>query len=87
MVSPLATPEIAFLEPSITAVTDEALYVVDRGNERIVRVTFEYGAIDKKSLFRQRWDPPACLCVSAHRQAGTGLNERFHGGNVTKSVR
>lgn len=38
LVSPLAKPEIAFLEPSEIAVTDEALYVVDRGNERIVRV-------------------------------------------------
>jgi len=29
--------------------------------------------IDKKSLFRRHGHPPACLCVSARRQAGTGL--------------
>jgi hypothetical protein len=39
LLSPLAKPEIAFLEPSMTAVTDEVLYVIDRGNERIVRIT------------------------------------------------
>jgi len=31
--------------------------------------------IDKKSLFRRHGHPPA----------GTGLNERFHGGNVVGS--
>ena len=41
--------------------------------------------IDKKSLFRRHGHPPACLCVSARRQARTGLNERFHGGNVAGS--
>jgi energy-coupling factor transporter ATP-binding protein EcfA2 len=33
--------------------------------------------IDKKSLFRRHGHPPA----------GTGLNERFHGGNVAESGR
>jgi hypothetical protein len=40
--SPLAQPEIAFAEPGYTAVTDEALYVRDRANERIVRVALVY---------------------------------------------
>jgi hypothetical protein len=42
--SPLAEPEIAFIEPSYTGVSDEALYVLDRGNERIVRAALEYHA-------------------------------------------
>ena len=33
--------------------------------------------VDKKSLFRRHGHPPA----------GTGLNERFHGGNVAESGR
>jgi hypothetical protein len=40
--SPLAVPDIAFVEPSYTAVTDEALYVLDRGNERILRAALVY---------------------------------------------
>jgi hypothetical protein len=40
--SPLAEPDIAFVEPSYTAVTDEALYVLDRSNARIVRAALEY---------------------------------------------
>jgi len=40
--SPLAEPEITFLMPNFTAVEDEALYVNDLGNERIVRVALEY---------------------------------------------
>ncbi|MCX8108598.1 MAG: hypothetical protein N3G20_07325, partial [Verrucomicrobiae bacterium] len=40
--SPLAEPEIAFCEPAFVAVTDEAVYVHDRGNERIVRAVLRY---------------------------------------------
>lgn len=43
--SPLAEPEIAFLEPAVTAVTGNALYVHDRGNERIVRAVLDYHAV------------------------------------------
>jgi hypothetical protein len=41
--SPLADLGITFLMPNFTAVEDEALYVNDLGNERIVRVRLEYG--------------------------------------------
>jgi hypothetical protein len=41
--SPLARPELAFIEPDFVAVTDEALYVLDRGNDRIVRIVLGYG--------------------------------------------
>jgi hypothetical protein len=40
--SPLAEPDIAFIDPTYTAVTDEALYVLDRANERIVRAGLAY---------------------------------------------
>jgi hypothetical protein len=40
--SPLAEPEIALIDPTYATVTDEALYVLDRGNERIVRAALEY---------------------------------------------
>jgi hypothetical protein len=40
--SPLAEPEIALIDPTYTTVTDEALYVLDRANERIVRAALEY---------------------------------------------
>jgi DNA-binding beta-propeller fold protein YncE len=42
--SPLAEPELGFIEPAFVAVTDEALYVHDRGNERIVRAKLGYYA-------------------------------------------
>jgi hypothetical protein len=42
--SPLAVPEIACAEPAFVAVTDEAMYVHDRGNERIVRAALRYQA-------------------------------------------
>jgi NHL repeat len=42
--SPLAKPELGFLDPSYVAVTDEAVYVHDRGNERIVRAKLGYHA-------------------------------------------
>jgi hypothetical protein len=42
--SPLAEPDVAFVGPSYTAVTDEALYALDRGNARIVRAALEYHA-------------------------------------------
>jgi hypothetical protein len=48
--SPLAEPAIAFAEPSYTAVTDEALYALDRGNERIVRAALEYQVEETLSL-------------------------------------
>jgi hypothetical protein len=48
--SPLAEPEIAFLEPATIAVTPAALYVLDRGNERIVRVGLAYGAEETTGL-------------------------------------
>jgi hypothetical protein len=40
--SPLAEPDIGFAHPNFTAVTDEALYVNDRANYRIVRAVLEY---------------------------------------------
>ena len=40
--SPLREPELGFLDPSFVSVTDEALYVHDRGNERIVRAKLVY---------------------------------------------
>jgi hypothetical protein len=40
--SPLADLGITFLMPNFTTVEDEALYVNDLGNERIVRVRLEY---------------------------------------------
>jgi hypothetical protein len=44
------------------------------GNEvKTLNVASSDTAIDKKSLFRRHGHPPACLCVSARRQAGTGL--------------
>ena len=42
--SPLAEPEIGFCHPNFTAVTDEALYVSDKGNYRIVRAALGYHA-------------------------------------------
>ena len=42
--SPLAEPEIAFCFPRFTAVTDEALYVHDMENGRIVRAAIGYHA-------------------------------------------
>jgi hypothetical protein len=42
--SPLATPEIGLAHPNFTAVTDEALYVNDRANYRIVRAVLKYQA-------------------------------------------
>jgi hypothetical protein len=41
---PLAEPDIAFAHPNFTAVTDEALYVNDKGNYRIVRAVLTYHA-------------------------------------------
>jgi len=56
--------------------------VLHRAFEHILRVACievdaVEGVIDKKSLFRRHGHPPA----------GTGLNERFHGGNVAESGR
>ena len=48
--SPLAEPDIAFIDPTYTAVTDEALYVLDRANERIVRAALEYHIEEVMSL-------------------------------------
>jgi sugar lactone lactonase YvrE len=48
--SPLAEPDIAFVGPSYTAVTDEGLYALDRGNERIVRAVLEYHAEETVSV-------------------------------------
>ena len=58
---------------------------VRRVNKKLIDEKVRKIAIDKKSLFRRHGHPPACLCVSARRQARTGLNERFHGGNVAGS--
>jgi hypothetical protein len=44
--SPLAEPEIGLCHPNFTAVTDEALYVNDKGNYRIVRAALEYHATE-----------------------------------------
>jgi len=52
LTSPLAEPEISFLEPAVTAVTREALYVHDRGNERIVRAVLDYHAVETVPLPR-----------------------------------
>ncbi len=43
--SPLTEPEIDLCHPNFTAVTDEALYINDRGNERIVRAVLEYKTV------------------------------------------
>ncbi|MCX7805775.1 MAG: hypothetical protein N3A38_11380 [Planctomycetota bacterium] len=40
--SPLEAPDIAFIDPTYVEATDEAIYVVDRCNERIVRVALMY---------------------------------------------
>jgi hypothetical protein len=48
--SPLAEPDIAFAHPNFTAVTDEALYVNDRANYRIVRAKLGYAAEETVSL-------------------------------------
>jgi len=50
LVSPLAEPEIGFCNPNFTAVTDEAVYVHDRGNERIVRAKLGYHAEETVAL-------------------------------------
>jgi hypothetical protein len=42
LTSPLADLGITFLMPNFTTVEDEALYVNDLGNERIVRAKLEY---------------------------------------------
>ena len=46
--SPPAEPNVAFCHPNFTAVTDEALYVNDRGNERILRAKLGYA--EEKSV-------------------------------------
>ena len=48
--SPLAKPELGFLDPSFVAVTDEAVYVHDRGNERIVRAKLGYYVTEMVAL-------------------------------------
>jgi hypothetical protein len=48
--SPLTKPELGLLDPAITAVTDEALYIHDRGNERIVRAVLTYHAAETASV-------------------------------------
>jgi hypothetical protein len=40
----LAEPEIAFSFPKFVAVTDEAIYVHDMDNERVVRAAIGYHA-------------------------------------------
>jgi DNA-binding beta-propeller fold protein YncE len=42
--SPLSEPNLGFIHPNFIAVTDEAVYVNDRGNERIVRAKLGYHA-------------------------------------------
>ena len=48
--SPLAEPEIGLCHPNFTAVTDEALYINDRGNERIVRAVLEYKTVKEVAV-------------------------------------
>jgi hypothetical protein len=48
--SPLAEPEIAFAFPRFVAVTDDAVYVHDEENERIVRAALGYYAEEVVSL-------------------------------------
>jgi len=48
--SPLEKPELGFVDPSFVTVTDEAVYVHDRGNERIVRAKLGYHAEETVSL-------------------------------------
>jgi hypothetical protein len=48
--SPLADPEIGFMAPRYAAVTDEAVYVHDQENERIVRVGIGYHAEETTAL-------------------------------------
>ena len=48
--SPLAEPDVAFAEPRFVAVTDEAVYVHDGGNERIVRAKLGYRAEETLAL-------------------------------------
>ncbi len=42
--SPLAEPEVGFILPQYLGVTDEALYVCDGGNMRVVRARLNYAA-------------------------------------------
>jgi hypothetical protein len=42
LTSPLAEPGLTFMHPNYTAVDDEALYVNDMGNARIVRAALAY---------------------------------------------
>jgi hypothetical protein len=44
LTSPLAAPEIAFANPNYVAASDEALYVHDGRNQRIVRAKVKYAA-------------------------------------------
>jgi len=48
--SPLAEPDLAFAFPKFVAVTDEALYVHDEENERIVRAVLGYHAEETAPL-------------------------------------
>jgi hypothetical protein len=42
--SPLAEPDLAFIWPCYVAVTDEAMYVEDNENQRLVRAVLGYAA-------------------------------------------
>jgi len=48
--SPLAEPDIGFAHPNFTAVTDEALFVNDRANYRIVRAALGYAREETVAL-------------------------------------
>jgi hypothetical protein len=48
--SPLVEPDIAFCSPFFVAVSDEALYVHDRDNERIVRAVLGYAIEETLAL-------------------------------------
>jgi len=48
--SPLLEPDLGFLDPRFVAVTDEALYVHDSGNERITRAKLGYHAEETVAL-------------------------------------
>ena len=70
--SEYAIGEIVYVLVEITNSTDKPIAL---GLEPLIEIKHSNGSslIDKKSLFRRRGHPPACLCVSARRQAGTGL--------------
>ena len=66
---PLAEPEIVFGFPRFVAVTDEALYVADADNERLVRISLDYHAEREAAV---------TAGSRAERAAGNGLIQGRH---------